>query len=111
MIPPQNTVPLFCAKTASTGLDLLQPIKKVLDSHWYVLGSAVKNFETAFAQYNGVRHCVGVANGTDALEIALRAVGVTKGDSVLTVANAGYYSSTAIRQLGAQPVYLDVDAD
>lgn len=90
-------------------IDLQGAVQRVLNSHWYVLGEAVRSFETAFARYIGVDHCVSVANGTDALELALRASGVVSGDEVITAANAGFYSSTAIRAIGAIPRYVDVD--
>ncbi len=75
----------------------------------YVMGPEVAAFEAEFAAYCGVPHCHGVANGTDALEIALRAVGVTAGGKVAMVANAGFYSATAALAFGAVPVYVDVD--
>lgn len=102
-------IPLFSAEAVHAGIDLHSPIRQVLDSHWYVLGQAVQAFEADFARYIGVAHCVGVANGTDALELGLRAAGVCSGDEVVTVANAGFYSSTAIRAIGAAPLYVDVD--
>lgn len=76
----------------------------------FVLGEAVGNFERAFADYCGVAHAVGVANGTDALELALRALGVGAGDRVACVANAGGYATTAILACGARPLYADVRA-
>ena len=66
-------------------------------------------FEREFAQYCGASHCVGVGNGTDALELALRAVGVKPQSKVVTVANAGMYSAIAIAAIGAEPVYVDID--
>lgn len=102
-------IPLFSAQTANQGIDAAAVIHRVLDSHWYVLGKEVQAFEDAFARYIGVPHCVSLANGTDALELALRALGVQAGDTVATVANAGFYSSTAIRAIGAVPLYVDVD--
>jgi aminotransferase EvaB len=81
----------------------------VLDRGWYILGPEVAAFESEFAAYCGTAHCVSVANGTDALEIALRALGIKPGDGVATVANAGGYSSTAIRSVGAEPVYIEID--
>lgn len=83
----------------------------VLNSGWYVLGKQVKEFEREFALYSQTEHCISVANGTDALELALRALNVGQGDKVITVANAGAYSTTAILAVGAMPVYVDVDAD
>lgn len=102
-------IPLFSATAVNSGLDLATAVQQVLDSHWYVLGQQVEGFESEFARYIGTDHCVSVANGTDALELALRAVGVTHGDKVVTVANAGFYGSTAIHAIGAVPVYADVD--
>jgi dTDP-4-amino-4,6-dideoxygalactose transaminase len=77
----------------------------------YVLGPLVAEFEDAFARYCGVDHCVGVANGTDALELALRGCGVEPGDAVITCANAAMYGTSAILALGARPVFADVDHD
>ena len=85
--------------------------KRILESGWYVLGSEVKDFEQEFASYCQVAHCVSVANGTDALELALRALDIGPGDQVVTVANAGAYSTTAIFAVGAMPVYVDIDSD
>jgi aminotransferase EvaB len=104
-----ESVPLFSAEKANQGLNFLAPIQKVLDRHWYILGEEVKNFEEEFAAYVGVENCVSVANGSDALELALRGLNVKRGDRVVTVANAGFYSSTAIHAIGAIPVYVDVD--
>jgi dTDP-3-amino-2,3,6-trideoxy-4-keto-D-glucose/dTDP-3-amino-3,4,6-trideoxy-alpha-D-glucose/dTDP-2,6-dideoxy-D-kanosamine transaminase len=88
--------------------ELANSARRVIERGWYILGSEGAEFETAFATYCGVPHAVGVANGTDAIELALRAVGVGEGHSVATVANAGFYASTAIRAMGAQPLYVDV---
>ncbi|HYO83980.1 MAG TPA: DegT/DnrJ/EryC1/StrS family aminotransferase, partial [Bryobacteraceae bacterium] len=71
----------------------------------------VDAFESEFAAWCGARQCVGTGNGTDALELALRAVGVTAGSRVATVANAGMYSTAAILACGATPVFVDVDPD
>jgi aminotransferase EvaB len=86
-------------------------VTSVLKSGWYVLGSQVKEFEQQFAAYCQAEHVVSVANGTDALELALRALEVGPGDRVVTVANGGAYSTTAILAVGAMPVYVDVEAD
>lgn len=82
----------------------------MLSRGFYVMGSEHQAFEQEFAAYIGAAHVVAVANGTDALELALRALDVQPGDEVITVANAGFYSSTAILALGATPVYVDVQA-
>ena len=104
-------VPFFCAQGAAFGVDLSACLKQVLDSGRFVLGPQVHDFEAAFARYVGVPHTIGVANGTDALELALRALQVGPGARVVTVANAGFYATTAIAQVGAQPVYADVEPD
>ncbi len=102
-------IPLFSDVAMNKNLDFLGAVKKVLDRHWYVLGEEVTGFESEFADYVGVGHCVSMANGTDAIEIALRSVGVKRGDLVVTVANAGFYSSTAIHAVGATPLYVDIN--
>ena len=84
-------------------------IAKVINQTAFVGGPFVKEFEEAFARYCGVDHCVGVANGTDALFIALKALGVGPGDEVITVANSFVATSEAIKMAGAQVVFCDCD--
>src|SRR5436853_7135490 len=91
--------------------ELAASARRVIERGWYVLGSEGVDFEKAFAKYCGVSHAVGVANGTDAIELALRAVGIGAGQTVATVANAGFYSSTSIHAIGARPAYVDVVAE
>ncbi len=88
-----------------------EAMSRVVASGWFVLGPEVKSFEEEFSSYCGVPVCVAVGNGTDALELGLRALGVGEGDEVVTVANAGGYSSIAILAAGAHPVYADIDPD
>ena len=83
--------------------------RRVLESGWYILGTEVSRFESAFAAYCGAGDCVGVANGSDALYLALTALGVGPGDEVITVANAGTYQTAAILQTGASVVFADID--
>ncbi|MBI5438021.1 MAG: DegT/DnrJ/EryC1/StrS family aminotransferase [Nitrosomonadales bacterium] len=83
-------------------------MERVFQSGRFVLGQEVKAFEEEFAGYCGVSHCVSLANGTDALELALRALGIGHGKTVLTVANAGMYGTVAILATGALPVYADI---
>jgi dTDP-4-amino-4,6-dideoxygalactose transaminase len=83
---------------------------RVMRSGSLILGHEVDNFEKKFAEWVGVAYCVGVANGTDAIEIALRAGGVSDQDAVATVANAGMYALTAIEAIGASPVFMDVSS-
>lgn len=105
------TIPLFSAAAANADVDLLGAVSRVLERHWYVLGEEVAAFEREFSRYVGTSECVTVANGTDALELALRGVGVEKGDRVVAVANAGFYGSTAIHAIGAIPIYVDVEVE
>lgn len=84
-------------------------IAHVLDGGAYILGAQVRQFEAHFATYCHVAHCVGVANGTDAIQLALLALGVRAGDEVITVANAGVPGTAAILSVGAVPVFVDVD--
>lgn len=85
-------------------------VARVMGSGWFILGPEVAEFEKRFALYLGGSHCIGVGNGTDALRIALLAVGVGQGDRIATAANAGMYATTAIIALGAAPFFLDVEA-
>jgi len=90
--------------------DILQALSEVADSGRWIKGERTSAFEHAFAGFCGVSHCLGVANGTDALELALRAL-ESAGKEVITVANAGGYTTTACRLVGAKPVYVDVEED
>jgi dTDP-4-amino-4,6-dideoxygalactose transaminase len=97
--------------TSSMQAELSAVVARVIQSGWFVLGPEVKQFEQEFAAYCGAAHAITLANGTDALELALRALGVGPGSRVLTVANAGMYSTTAINAVGATPIYIDITAD
>jgi len=90
--------------------ELEQAARAVIGSGRFVLGEQVAAFEAEYAAYCGVEHCVGVANGTEALELALKALGIGPGHHVATVANAGMYATVAILAVGATPSYVDVDA-
>lgn len=81
---------------------------EVIGSGYYVLGPGVSQFEASFAAYCGVAHGIGVANGTDALELALRALGVGSGDRVAVCANAAMYGTSAVLACGAEPVFVDI---
>ncbi|MBW4590066.1 MAG: DegT/DnrJ/EryC1/StrS family aminotransferase [Aetokthonos hydrillicola CCALA 1050] len=86
-------------------------ISRVLDSGWYVLGGEVQAFEKEFASYLGVSDAIGVANGTDALAIALRALDIGFGDAVITVSHTAVATVAAIELVGATPVLVDVDTE
>lgn len=84
-------------------------VQRVLDSGWYILGEEVDALEREFAEFVGTAHAVGVASGTDALELALRACGVGAGDLVFTVAHTAVATVAAIELTGAMPVLVDID--
>lgn len=88
-----------------------EAIARVVASGWVVLGPEVKQFERDFAAYLGAADCVSVGNGTDAIELGLKAIGVVAGDRVATVANASMYTTTALLAIGAEPVFMDVALD
>lgn len=86
-------------------------IKDVINDSSFIGGSYVKAFEEQFARYCGVKYCKGVGNGTDALYITLKALGIGKGDEVITVANTFIATSEAITSTGAKVVFVDCDPD
>ncbi len=106
-------VPLFdtAAPLAPLREELRAAVSRVLDSERYILGPEVKSFEEEFAAYCGAEHAIGVANGTDALTIALRAMGVGPGDEVVVPSFTFYASAEAIPPTGATPVFCDVDPE
>jgi dTDP-4-amino-4,6-dideoxygalactose transaminase len=89
--------------------ELTTAISQVINSGSFVLAEQNSFFESELSEYLDVSHAIGCGNGTDALVLALRALGVKKNESVITAANAGGYSTTAINTIGALPVYADVD--
>jgi dTDP-4-amino-4,6-dideoxygalactose transaminase len=86
-----------------------EAILKVVSETAFIGGKYAKAFEDAFAEYLGVNHCVGVANGTDALEIGLRAIGVGVGDEVLLPANTFFATAEAVGNVGAKAVFVDIE--
>jgi dTDP-3-amino-3,4,6-trideoxy-alpha-D-glucose transaminase len=86
-------------------------VARVLDSGWYVLGQEGKAFEEEFAAACGAAHAVGVGSGTDAIELALRVLGIGSGDEVVTQANTCVPTVAAIERAGATPVLCDVEAE
>jgi dTDP-4-amino-4,6-dideoxygalactose transaminase len=93
------------ADEVAAGLD------EVFETCSFVGGRPVTEFEHAYADFLGVAHCVGVANGTDALELALRAVGVAPGGEVILPANTFIATAEAVSRVGARPVLVDVDEE
>ncbi|MBN8493398.1 MAG: DegT/DnrJ/EryC1/StrS family aminotransferase [Burkholderiales bacterium] len=84
-------------------------VARVLESGWYILGPEVDNFEAEFAGYCQATHCVGVANGLDALHLALKAMGVGPGDEVIVPSNTYIATWLAVSQCGATPVPVEPD--
>ena len=111
--PSLPKIPLVDLATQSAAIkeEVLQRIGEVIDSAGYILGPQVSEFETKFAQYTGTDHCVGLANGTDALHMALRALDVGKGDEVITAGNSFAATAFAIAYSGATPVFVDISPD
>lgn len=83
--------------------------QKVFEKTAFIMGSIVKDFEEAFAQYCGVKYAIGVANGTDALILALKALGIGPGDEVITAVNTFIATAEAIIHAGATPIFVDCD--
>jgi dTDP-4-amino-4,6-dideoxygalactose transaminase len=99
----------LAAQQVEIGAELRAGLEEVFASTAFVGGPQVAAFEEEYAAFLGVEHCVGVANGTDALELALRAVGVAPGDEVIIPANTFIATAEAVSRIGATPVFVDVD--
>jgi dTDP-4-amino-4,6-dideoxygalactose transaminase len=93
------------------GEEIDQAIQEVLKSGWYVLGQEVSAFEREFGRYLGIQEAIGVASGTDALVLALRAAGVGPGDAVITVSHTAVATVAAIELAGAQPVLAEIEPE
>ncbi|MEF2230689.1 MAG: DegT/DnrJ/EryC1/StrS family aminotransferase [Pseudodesulfovibrio sp.] len=89
--------------------EILSAVSEVLESGKLILGPNVSAFEEEFARYCGTKHGIGVDNGTNAITLALRAVGINPGDEVITVANTAVPTVSAIVSMGATPVFVDID--
>lgn len=94
---------------AWAGQAIDEAVTRVVSSGWYLAGNEVSEFERSFAEFCGAHECVGVGSGTDALELALRATGVTAGAEVVMAANAGGYAALACIAAGGSPVFAEVD--
>jgi dTDP-4-amino-4,6-dideoxygalactose transaminase len=104
-------VPLFANSLEPYQARIADRLAEVARSGRYILGPEVEAFEREFAAYLGVKHCIGVANGTDALAIALRALGVGRDDDVVVPAFTFYATAEAVAAVGARPVFCDVDPE
>ena len=87
----------------------LAALEQVIDNNGYCLGKSVEDFETRCQEELGVRHALGVSNGTDGLKLALKAVGVNPGDEVILPAYSFFSTASVIAHLGATPVFVDLD--
>ena len=108
-----NTIPLvdLSLQHAEVAEEVEEGFQQVLSTGDFIGGKAVSAFEQEYAEFVGARSCVGVGNGTDALEMALRAAGVGHGDEVVVPANTFIATAEAAVRVGARPVFVDVDED
>src|SRR6266511_1171330 len=104
-------VPLFASSLERYHARLAEALARVVESERFILGPEVRAFEEELARCLGVGHCVGVANGTDALTIGLRALGVRPGDEVVVPSFTFYATVEAVVTAGATPVFCDVEPE
>jgi dTDP-4-amino-4,6-dideoxygalactose transaminase len=102
-------VPFTDLRLADESDGVRAAIDRVIGSGWFILGPEVEAFEREFAETSGARHAVGTGNGTDALALILRAIGVRRGDEVITTSLSAAYTALAIAMAGARPVFADID--
>lgn len=111
--PVKTTLPVpfldLPAQNRALREDILAMVGRALDKAQFIGGPEVSGFEAEFAAFTGVPHCVGVGSGTDALRLALLAMGVGPGDAVVTVPNTFIATVEAISQAGGVPVFVDID--
>lgn len=109
-MPEDAPIPLVDLQSQSRAIkaDVLARMSDVIDGARYILGKEVAEFESEFAQYCGTEHCVGLANGTEALHMALRALEIGEGDEVITAGNSFAATAFAIAYAGAKTVFVDV---
>ena len=110
--PPRMQVPAMdlAAQHAALREELVQAAREVIDSGVFILGPRVEALEKEIAKTTGTRHAIALASGTDALILALRALGIGSGDEVITSAYSFFASAGAIALVGAKPVFVDIDA-
>lgn len=106
-------IPLVDLKSQSRDIkeDVLRRMGAVIDEARYILGQEVAEFEDQFANYCGARHCIGMANGTEAIHMALRALDIGPGDEVITAGNSFAATAFAIAYAGADAVFVDIDPE
>lgn len=101
----------FKREYAEIGQETSQAINHVLENGWFVLGEEVERFEEHFSKYVGAQHGIGVNSGSDALYLAVKALGIDDGDEVITVSHTMVSTVDAISRNGAKPVFVDVEPD
>ncbi len=99
----------FITESKLRGAEISRAFNNVLSSGWYILGKEVTDFENKFAKYLGTKHCIGVANGLEALQISLMSLGITTGDEVITTPLSAVATTLAILAVGAKPIFVDID--
>lgn len=109
MTPPG--IPFIDLRPGDDADDVRAAIERVIARGWFVLGPEVDAFESEFAGASGARYAVGVASGTDAIALLLRAAGIGAGDEVLVPAMTAAYTALAVVSSGARPVFVDIDPD
>ncbi|HNP23887.1 MAG TPA: DegT/DnrJ/EryC1/StrS family aminotransferase [Panacibacter sp.] len=106
-------VPFLSFRTVQEALkrEMQLGFERFYDRGWYILGEELKQFESAYAQFNQTNHCVGVSNGLDALTLALKALGAGPGDEVIVPSNTFIATVLAVSHTGAVPVFAEPDVD
>jgi dTDP-4-amino-4,6-dideoxygalactose transaminase len=102
-------IPFLSLVPREDAADVRRAIDRVIERGWFVLGPEVDAFEQEFAAASGAQHAIGVGNGTDAIALALRALGIGAGDEVITSPLSAAYTALAIMMIGARPVFADID--
>jgi dTDP-4-amino-4,6-dideoxygalactose transaminase len=99
----------FDEMNKKVSVEMTQAFQRVFDSKWYILGNEIKQFESEYAAFNKVTHCIGVSNGLDALHLALKVLGIGTGDEVIVPSNTYIASLLAVSYVGATPVPVEPD--
>src|SRR3954471_20976581 len=104
-----QAIPFNTLHPGEDAADVQAAIQRVIARGWFILGPEVEAFEQEFAAASGAAHAVAVGNGTDAIALILRALGIGTGDEVITTPLSAAYSALAIMMAGARPVFVDID--
>jgi len=104
-------IPFLSLKPGEDASAVDAAVRRVIERGWYVLGPEVEAFERAFADASGAAYSVGVGTGTDALVLILKALGIGRGDEVITTPVSAAYTALAVMAVGARPVFADIDPD